>query len=213
MCILSLCGFIFILWNKNNIIMKHTYSILLSVCFYLLSHASFAFGKVGISVSSKTLKISLLGAKKGQQITLKDKKEKILFTEVLSEDGNYYKKLDLKKLPNGDYYIETTQGEEVMITPLSVQGKKVSLLNMIGSTYLVPSISLNESLVKVIISNRKQSQVHIAIYDDSGQLLKQTNPNNDYVVYTLYDASELESKSLQIKITEDDYTFTREVQL
>ena len=43
--------------------------------------------------------------------------------------------------------------------------------------------------------------------------LKQTNPNNDYVVYTLYDASELESKSLQIKITEDDYTFTREVQL
>ena len=76
-------------------------------------------------VKTKIVKVIFKGAKKGNQLKIKDDKGVILHSEYVNRKGNLIKHFDFSKLENGNYTLELEKDFEIIIKSINVEGKKV----------------------------------------------------------------------------------------
>ncbi len=91
---------------------------------------------VGMYQPVNTLKMNLLVEKmKGQklQITLKNEKGVILYTEYLSKsESNYARKFDFAELKDGKYTFEISNGANKEVKTVNIESQKISIERVIS---------------------------------------------------------------------------------
>ena len=64
-------------------------------------------------LNTKIVKVVFKGAKKGNQLKIKDDKGEILHTEYVNKQGNLIKLFDFSKLEDGSYTLELEKDFEI----------------------------------------------------------------------------------------------------
>jgi len=165
------------------------------------------------SSSSKMLSISLTEVDKGEVVYIKDFRGEVLFFEQLDEADNYTKIFSFSTLPDGLYFVESKTDKKVQSTPIIINKEGVALVGDSAKTFNAPEVTFNGDIMKVLIRNYSNAAVSIAIYDESGILINESDKNTNTLVFGHYDISKLNSESIVISVLEGEYNFVKEVKL
>ncbi|MHB0756538.1 hypothetical protein [Polaribacter sp. M15] len=79
------------------------------------------------NLDAKKVKVVFKGAKKGQQLTIKDDNGTVLYSENIKKEGKLSKVFDFSKLNNGNYTLELEKDFQIIVKPLKINGNKVTL--------------------------------------------------------------------------------------
>ncbi|WP_397444787.1 hypothetical protein [Polaribacter sp. R77954] len=100
--------------------------LVLVVVLMLGTLANYANDKeVNNNLNAKKTKVVFKGAKKGEQLTIKDHKGVILHLENINKAGNLIKFFDFSKLDDGMYTLELEKDFQIVIKTIHIKGDKV----------------------------------------------------------------------------------------
>lgn len=165
------------------------------------------------SKASKMLSISLTEVAKNEVIYIKDFKGEILFSEKLAKSASYTKVFSFSTLPEGLYFIESKTEEKIQSTPVLINTDSVNLIDVSAKIFTAPEVSFNGDIMKVLVRNYNNVPVSIAIYDELGTLISESENNTNTLVFGHYDITKLGSENITVSVTEGDYNFVKEIKL
>ncbi len=108
------------------------------------------------------------GAKKGQQLTIKDSNGVVLHFENVNKAGNLIKFFDFSKLKDGDYTLELEKDFEIVIKSLSIKGDEVIFNEAAKKVIFKPVFrnKANKLMVSKIAFDKQPSEIYIYYNDE-----------------------------------------------
>ena len=101
-------------------------------------------------LNTKKVKVVFKGAKKGQELRVKDHNGVVLYSENIVTEGKLSKVFDFSKLSDGDYSLELDKDFEIVIKSLKIKGNTATF-NKKEEQVIFKPVVRNESN-KVMIS-------------------------------------------------------------
>lgn len=153
--------------------MKTTKRKVLVVVFMLMTLMNYANNtELNNVLDAKKVKVVFKGARKGQQLTIKDDRGIILHLENVEKGGSLIKFFDFSKLKDGNYTLELEKDFVIIIKPIKVEGDKV-----------VFDEDAKEKIFKPVIRNEKNRLMITKIaFDDKPLEVKIYY--NDEIIYS-----------------------------
>ncbi len=138
---------------------------LLSVAL-LVTVAANASKKVSITVSpAKQLTISLTEVAQGEVLSISNKDNEVIFTDILEVADSFIKNVDLSSFEQGVYYIALKTKTSTKVTPVIVSPKLSKIIKGNTKTYNTPDISLKSDVVSIKLNNESNNDVTIIVYE------------------------------------------------
>lgn len=119
-------------------------------------------------LNANKTKVVFKGAKKGQQLTIKDENGVVLHFENINKAGNLVKFFNFSKLNDGNYTLELEKDFEIVIKTLTVKGDSVTFNEDSKKVIFKPVIRNEENklMISKIAFDKKPSEIYIYFNDE-----------------------------------------------
>lgn len=113
--------------------------------------------------NTKTV-LTLNNVKEGEQLSIKDANQIVLYKEKITKSGDYRKGFDLTALPDGDYYFELNKDIVIEVIPFKVSYNLVTFNKNNKTEIYKPFVTSKDNTVFVSLLSLKASPVALSIY-------------------------------------------------
>ncbi len=186
----------------RNVIRKGLLSVAL-----LTAVVAQATNKIAVKNSAdKKVEISMTSVDGGEQLSIVDTKDEVLFRENLTKGNWLHKTFDFSGAPEGIYFIESKEAGKIEVTPVIVAEDKVTVLEDSKKVFKAPTVTLSDKVAKVLINNFTKSEVKLSIIDAAGVEMYNTH-NEDLVTYSAFNLDNLPTGEYTIVTKIADYSF------
>lgn len=109
--------------------------------------------------------------RKDFKLALRDQEGKVLWQEKVWNQRKYSKKINLKNLPDGAYFLETEDDHRVTICPIKIKDDSVTTYPEQSKSIIRPRLEKTEDIVTLHIANKQATDIGIFISDDDRAVL------------------------------------------
>jgi uncharacterized protein YxjI len=150
------------------------------------------------------LRVGLEKVKKGDVLTLVDAEGKVLYREE-NLGSDLYKSLSLELVPDGKYFLRLEDSNSVYTKEIL---KKDKALNIQAGSKVIfkPKFIQDKSSVKLSYTNLAKENVHILVYDASGNVINKLEDDSHVVKKTL-DFSTAPAGTYSIALISEDRNY------
>ncbi|SCY06266.1 hypothetical protein SAMN05192588_0950 [Nonlabens sp. Hel1_33_55] len=164
--------------------------------------------EIEIVSSANVTTLQFSNVKKGQQVTIKDDFNTILYKETIQANGTYAKKFNLTALEDGSYTIELTKDYEIIVKSFDIKAKQVKLNQSNEVMIFKPNVRLED--VKMIISQLSltKSPLNVELYYN-GVLIHNDKITGDTILSRVYQLSATKKGNYRVVMNSNDHSFTK----
>lgn len=143
------------------------------------------------------------------QIFIKDMTGEVLHSENLDSQPGYFKKYNLKQLPQGTYSLEIEDDHMVKIIPFEVCKSVVTFDKNEESKVFKPYIRQRGQLLDVMFYGNNNNPAKVLIFDESGNLLQRDKFKRGDGVEKIYDFSQVPAGKYTVNLNSGDRFFSQ----
>ena len=160
-------------------------------------------------LDAKKVKVVFKGAKKGNQLKIKDDSGVILHVEDISKKGNFIKFFDFSNLKDGDYTLELVKDFEVIIKSINLDGKKVVFDEETSEKIFKPVIrnEKNRLMISQIAFDKKPLEVKI--YYNNEIIYSETVKGNT-IINRIYRLDEVMTGDYKVVLRNNGRNYSKE---
>ena len=160
-------------------------------------------------LDAKKVKVVFKGAKKGNQLKIKDDSGVILHVEDISKKGNFIKFFDFSNLKDGDYTLELVKDFEVIIKSINLDGKKVVFDEETSEKIFKPVIrnEKNRLMISQIAFDKKPLEVKI--YYNNEIIYSETVKGNS-IINRIYRLDEVMTGDYKVVLRNNGRNYSKE---
>jgi hypothetical protein len=152
--------------------------------------------------------LNFSNVKRGQQLSIKDAAEVILYSENIMTDGFYTQYFDLTTLQNGSYTFELNKECEIIIKPFTVDNGNVTFSNEAQSSYFKPNASLRNNKLMVSQLVDGTDALNVEIYYKN-ELIHRDDIEGTTILNRIYQLSEKKKGAYTIIMKSGEKQFVK----
>lgn len=193
--------------------MKTIKTRVLVVVFMLGTLVNYANNKeVSNVLNAKKVKVVFEGAKKGQQLTIKDNNGIILHSENVISSGNLIKTFDFSNLKNGNYFLELEKDFEIIIKSIKIKGNNVIFSEDSKKTIFKPLVRSIENKLMVSSIILDEEPLEVTIYYNNTIIYSEI-ANGDTILNRIYRLDDNKKGDYKVIITKNDRNFINDFKI
>ncbi|MHB0756539.1 hypothetical protein [Polaribacter sp. M15] len=160
----------------------------------------------------KKVKVVFTGAKKGEQLTIKDDNGTVLYSEDIKKEGKLSKVFDFSKLNDGNYTLELEKDFQIIVRPLKINGNKVTLDDSAKKVIFKPVVRSidNKLLISKITFDEKP--LDVALYFNNEIIYSETLEGNT-ILNRVYKLDEEIKGEYKVVIYNNGRSFTNRFEI
>lgn len=189
--------------------MKHLIKNTLLFAFMVLNASN--MDAITVNGIQNEINKDLDSVRPGSKITVRNSKNKIVYTEVLEKGFNSEEGFDLPNLGQGDYTLEIEHDLEIQITPFRVNPRSVEIFKEKSYSIFKPVINTKDKKIYLSRLNLVKDPVKIKIYDENGVLLHTEKILNEMQMNRIYDFSDLKESTFNMVLSSGKRTFVENI--
>lgn len=190
-----------------------TFSYCMAFAANILSAATFPSIEITKANYEKKISFSAEGITGEATLNLLDKKGVNLYTQLIADQSNYGKILDIEALPDGKYVIEFVTETKEILQPFVIKSDRIQLFTEDQTIRFVPIVKTTEKFIDVSFLNNQIGTIEIEINRDNGSSVHEERMKNVLKVKRRFDMSKMEAGTYIVKVATAAKTYYREVQL
>lgn len=190
-----------------------TFSCCMAFAVNILSAATFPSIEITKANYEKKISFSAEGITGKATLNLLDKAGVNLYTQLIADQSNYAKILDIEALPDGNYVIEFVTETNEVLQPFVIKSDRIQLFTADQTIRFVPIVKQTEQFFDLSFSNDQIGTIEIEINRANGSLVHEERVKNVLKVERRFDMSKMEAGTYIVKVATSAKTYYREVQL
>ena len=190
-----------------------TFSCCMAFAVNILSAATFPSIEITKANYEKKISFSAEGITGKATLNLFDKAGVNLYTQLIADQSNYAKILDIEALPDGNYVIEFVTETNEVLQPFVIKSDRIQLFTEDQTIRFVPVVKQTEQFIDLSFSNDQIGTIEIEINRANGSLVHEERVKNVLKVERRFDMSKMEAGTYIVKVATSAKTYYREVQL
>lgn len=160
----------------------------------------------------KVLTVELEDVIKGTVLLIQGKNGEILYKDSLQLNGYYKKAFNLEVIPNGVYYLNLEGENSIRRTEVTKTAEGLKLTGKSSGIIFKPCYKVEESMVKVFLTNPEEKKALFTVFDREGRLVTSMN-YNDSVVRKTFDFSGVPAGDYTINVNVGGRTFSKKLKI
>lgn len=152
---------------KNNIFLA---SLLLATIVGFANNKNFTYK----TIDSKKVTVEFKDVKKGHLLSIIDKHGVKIYSEVVSENGDLSKIIDMSSLEKGTYYVELEKDFKIIIKPFEVKKHQVFIDKMAEKVIFKPVIRSEENLLLISKLAFEEEYIQLTLYYENEIIYSET---------------------------------------
>ena len=190
-----------------------TFSCCMAFAANILSAATFPSIEITKANYEKKISFSAEGITGEATLNLLDKAGVNLYTQLITDQANYSKILDIEALPDGNYVIEFVTETKEILQPFVIKSDQIQLFTADQTIRFVPTVKKTEQFIDLSFLNDQIGTIEIQINQANGSLVHEERVKNVLKVERRFDMSKMEAGTYIVKVATSAKTYYRQVQL
>ncbi len=190
-----------------------TFSYCMAFAAHILSAATFPSIEITKANFEKKISFSAEGITGEATLNLLDENGVNLYTQLIADQSNYDKILDIEALPDGKYVIEFVTETKEILQPFVIKSDRIQLFTEDQITRFVPIVKTTGKFIDVSFLNDKIGTIEIEINRNNGPSVHEERMKNVLKVKRRFDMSKMEAGIYTVKVATAARTYFREVRL
>ena len=171
-----------------------------------------------VNANAEKTTVSINDVEEGQQLSIIDQNNIVIYKETINKNGNYNKTFDLTALPNGDYFFELEKTLKVHTIPFTVAYNNVTFNKDKETVVYKPSVRLKSELLFVSQLSTRKSPLKIELFFDKDfngdyELIHTETLENDITLDKVFKLSEKEKGNYKLVFTTEGRVFEEKFDL
>lgn len=195
--------------------MKTMKKVMLTIVMIMISTLVLANEKPTVkvkSVEAKTIAVVAYGYGAAKtDITLRDSNGKVFYTESVSNEENFAKRLDVSGLPQGEYSLEVENDNSLTTIPVTIEMNNAEVVKADEVTIIKPNLSVVGDKLNVAFNNKETQSVWVSIYDNASNRLAYEKVTSNSL--KRFDLSHLEKGEYTVHMSTEGKRFIQSVSL
>lgn len=160
----------------------------------------------------RVLTVELEDVEKGTVLLFQGKNGEILYKDSLQLNGYYKKAFNLEVIPNGVYYLNLEGESSIRRTEVTKTAEGLKLTGKTSGIIFKPCYKVEESMVKVFLTNPEEKKAQFTVFDKRGQLVTSMDYNESIVSKT-FDFSGVPAGEYTINVNVGGRTFSKKLKI
>lgn len=157
------------------------------------------------------LKVAINSSEKGDVLLLKDTFGKVLFKDNIARMERYQRTFNFELVPKGMYYLNLDKENSLLITTIKKTDDGLEIDELSGFVFK-PCFQVEDRLVKLFLSNPKELNAEIKVYDSNGILVGGVK-SKKLTVKKTFDFSSVPSGNYRVEIKIDGQKFFKKLEI
>ena len=163
--------------------------------------------------TNRVTKVDFNNVKGGTSILIKDRDDKVLYSEQIHKTGEYSKNFDLSTLPNARYYFEINKESEIEIIPFSINNGIPEFISKEEYVIAKPEVVVKDNFVYISKKLMGNQTLKIDVYYEGWDLAYHEKFKDAYSLSRVYDFSNSEKGNYTIVIKSEGRIFKNNIKL
>ncbi len=176
----------------------------------LASLVANASKKVNVTVSSsKQLSISLTEVSQGEVLSISNKNNEVIFSDILNVADSFTENIDFSNFKQGVYYIQLKTENTIKVTPIIVSTKLSKIIEGETKIYNTPKVSIVNEMLNITLNNEGNNEVSIIIYEKGSSNALEEIKTSKTEINKIYQSGLMPNTDYEVYISQGDYNSTK----
>jgi len=179
--------------------------VVVSMLVTLLGYAveDFNFGPIG----DKKVKVEFEDAKKGEVLTVRNRRGEIFHKEEILHDGKVFRVFDFSHLADGAYEIDLDKGSEMIIKPFTIKAHKLTFKHYYKKQIHKPIVFMKDNYLKISKINFEHTDVEVIIYYNDVEIYSGKLNTEKECLSEMFKLNEYERGDYRVIVHSDEHSY------